>query len=125
MTLHWRLVSVASNASDAALPDLLGCPADSSGPGDLYGSPACQSCLKGSCALHISGKPSWCYAGQCSSCPMPLMLYQPEQGTPYVACSGAPLCRQTVCFPSATGRADVSPQHCTQCPGNISKLTIK
>ncbi len=77
------------------------------------------------CALHIKGKPLLCCAGQCPSCPMPLMLYQTEQGVPYVACSGAPLCRQTVWFPCATAHADVSPQHCTQCPGNISKLAIK
>ena len=69
--------------------------------------------------------PSLCCAGQCPACPMPLMLYKPEQGTPYVACSGAPLCRQLVCFPCATAHADVSAQPCTECRGNVSKVAFK
>lgn len=64
-------------------------------------------------------------AGPCPSCTLPLGLHKPEEGTPYVACAGAPICRKAVYFPRATTHADVSPQSCAHCPGNMRKVAFR
>ncbi|CAK0738823.1 hypothetical protein CVIRNUC_001098 [Coccomyxa viridis] len=63
--------------------------------------------------------------GPCPSCTLPLGLHKPEEGTPYVACAGAPICRKAVYFPRATTHADVSPQSCAHCPGNMRKVAFR
>lgn len=67
-------------------------------------------------------------AGPCPSCGLNLLLCRPAEGTPYVACSGAPLCRKRVYFPRATLSADVSEQLCGTCRqrgGSMRKLTLR
>ena len=64
-------------------------------------------------------------AGPCPSCTLPLGLHKPEEGTPYVACAGAPICRKAVYFPRATTHADVSPHSCAHCPGNMRKVAFR
>ncbi|EIE27522.1 prokaryotic type I DNA topoisomerase [Coccomyxa subellipsoidea C-169] len=66
--------------------------------------------------------------GACASCGLNLMLCQPAEGTPFVACSGAPLCRQRVYFPRPTLAADISDQPCATCQldrGGLRKISFR
>lgn len=66
--------------------------------------------------------------GACASCGLYLMLCKPAEGTPFVACSGAPLCRQRVYFPRPTQTADISNQPCGTCQldrGGVRKICFR
>lgn len=64
--------------------------------------------------------------GACASCGLNLMLCKPAEGTPFVACSGAPLCRQRVYLPRATVAADISDQPCNACHNRaVRKISLR
>ncbi|CAL8463456.1 g2990 [Coccomyxa elongata] len=64
--------------------------------------------------------------GTCASCGLNLMLCKPAEGTPFVACSGAPLCRQRVYLPRATVAADISDQPCNACHNRaVRKVSLR
>ena len=64
--------------------------------------------------------------GPCHSCGCDLMLRQREGQAPYMACSGAPSCKERIFLPRATQSASVSEDHCQDCHhGIVHKLNLR
>lgn len=77
-------------------------------------------------AYNSDGSHAGEHVGPCHSCGFDLMLRQREGQPPYVACTGAPSCRESVYLPRATQSASVSEDHCQDCHhGIVHKLNLR
>ncbi len=64
--------------------------------------------------------------GPCHSCGFDLMLRQRESLPPFIACTGAPMCKEKTYLPRATQTASVGDEHCQDCHhGIVHKLNLR